>query len=69
MGDHACVSDAVLGVQPLQRALLEVRMDLDLVHRGHDGRLASRRSRCSGMKLLTPIARTLPSASSFSSAR
>ena len=29
----------------------------------------NRRSRCSGMKLLTPIARTLPSASSFSSAR
>ena len=31
--------------------------------------VSARRARCSGMKLLTPIARTLPSSSSVSSAR
>jgi hypothetical protein len=29
--------DAVLAVQKLQRSLLELRMDFDLVHRGHGG--------------------------------
>ena len=31
--------DAVLGVQALQRRLLEVRVELDLVHGRNDGRL------------------------------
>src|SRR5215204_4480642 len=61
--------DAVLGVQTLQRGLLEVRVELDLVQGGTTDVSASRRSRCSGMKLLTPMAHTLPSAISFSSAR
>jgi hypothetical protein len=32
--------DPVLRVHPLQRGLLEVRVQLDLVHGGHDGRRA-----------------------------
>ena len=70
MGDHAWVQDAVLGAERLHLALGEVGVHLDLVHRGHDRRVRrAARVRWSTMKLLTPMARTLPSASSVSSAR
>ena len=55
--------DAVLGVERLDLGLLEVRVDLDLVDRRARRRgVEQLRSRWSTMKLLTPIARTLPSA-------
>ena len=60
--------DAVLGVDREQRGLAEVGVDLDLVDRGHHGCRVRSRARWSGMKLLTPIARTLPSARRVSSA-
>ena len=61
--------DAVLGVQGLHLALLEVGMHLDLVHRRHHRGSSSSVVRWSTMKLLTPIARTFPSASRVSNAR
>ena len=62
--------DAVLGTQGLHLPLLEVRVQLDLVHRRHHRwPYSSRVVRWSTMKLLTPIARTFPSASSVSNAR
>ena len=61
--------DAVLRAEGLHVALLEVGVDLDLVHRRHHRGRPSRVVRWSTMKLLTPIARTFPSASSVSNAR
>ena len=61
--------DAVLGAEGLHLGLLEVGVDLDLVDRRHDRGVSQQRVRWSSMKLLTPIARTLPSASSVSRAR
>ena len=61
--------DAVLGVGGLDVGLGEVGVHLDLVDRRDDAsRARAARSRWSTMKLLTPMARTLPSASSVSSA-
>jgi hypothetical protein len=59
----------VLGAEGLDLALGEVGVDLDLVDGRYDRRASSSVVRWSTMKLLTPIARTLPSASSVSSAR
>ena len=61
--------DAVLGVGRLHVGLGEVGVQLDLVHRRHHLGLLEQRARWWGMKLLTPMARTWPSASSRSSAR
>ena len=56
-------------VLPLDVRLLEVGVDLDLVDGRHDLRAFPSARRWDGMKLLTPIARTRPSARSRSSAR
>ncbi|MEU7428224.1 hypothetical protein [Streptomyces sp. NPDC040750] len=59
------VEDVVPVVEVEHLALLEVGVDLQLVDRRHDGRRVSSAVRWSTTKLLTPMARTLPSASSF----
>jgi len=53
----------------LDLAVLAVRVQLDLVDRRTTVACSRSVVRCSTMKLLTPIARTWPSASSVSSAR
>jgi hypothetical protein len=58
----------VLGVDAEELRLPEVGVHLDLVDRGTTDVAAIRSARWSGIKLLTPIARTTPSSRSFSSA-
>ena len=59
----------MLGVGPLHVGLREVRVQLDLVERRDDvGLRRAASARWCGMKLLTPIARTRPSAYSASRA-
>jgi hypothetical protein len=58
--------DAVLGVRGEDVGLAEVGVHLDLVDGGDDGRGVEGRARWSGVKLLTPMARTFPSVRSVS---
>ncbi len=68
-GDHASCRMPCLRVEIQQLLLHEEGVELHLVHRGPTGRMTSARSsRWCTRKLLTPMALTFPSASSFSRA-
>ncbi len=69
MGDQAWVRMPRSAPYAWTLALLEVGVQLDLVDRRHDVAVSSSEVRWSTMKLLTPMARTSPSASSVSRAR
>jgi len=61
--------DATLGAEGLHLSLLEVEVDLDLVDSRHHSGALEQRGEVLHHEVLTPIARTLPSASSASKAR